>query len=211
MAAPKTTSKRIDNVDAKDTFPGETVAGRVVTYKQSPYYYYSGNYKTIHLGEGNKTITAHFNATLTMDELKEFLTWVKDNCAWHKTKISYKKPKQSVLVGSFDIPKPEVTSALVDSTVHRNMTEQMTADLVKVTERKAARAAKAKAETAERLKKQRAADAARRKKEKAQEEREEALLQAAKAQTDFGDLATALKILKKHGLKIVTIDESKDK
>lgn len=212
MTAPKTTSKRIDQVDAKDTFAGEVVAGRAVAYKVSPYSYYyrsSRDYRTIHLGEGNKTIKGTLYATLNMDELKEFLAWVKANTAWHKTTVRYEKPKQSILTGSFDLPVPEVTKAVVDSTFHRIMTDQFTADLAKVTERKAARAAKQRAETAERAKKQRAEDAARKKKLKQQEERDALLVESAKANREFGDLAQALKVLKKHGLKIVTVDEDK--
>ncbi len=208
--APKTSSKRIDQIDAKDAFAGETVAGRVVTYKVSPHYWRERtNYRTIHLGEGEKTIKGTYYATLSLDELKEFLAWVKENCAWHKTTVRYNNPKRAILTGSFDLPAPEVTQATVESTVHRNMTEQFRSDLARVTERKAERVAKQKAEKAAAAQKARAEEAAARKKEKAREDREQALLDAARARTEFGDLAQALKVLKKHGLKIVTVDEAK--
>lgn len=218
--APKTTSKRIDFVDAKDRFVGEIVAGRQVTYKVSPYSYYGyrNDHRTIHLGENNETIKGTLNAVLDLDELKEFMAWVKKNCQWHKTKVTYNKPKQAILTGSFDLPIPEVTKATVESTFHRFMTKQFSEDLVQVDQRKADRAAKAKAATAARAAKRREEAAAARKRERERikkqqeaerkrQEREEKQARIAESLTEFGDLATALKVLKKHGLKIVTIDD----
>lgn len=205
--APKTHSKRIDNIDARDAFVGEVVAGRTVTYKSSPSYWHRADYKTIVLGEGDKTIKGTFYATLDLTGLQEFLDWLKVNTAWHKTKVTYNKPKQAVLTGSFSLPKPEVTTATVDSTFHRVMTDRLTADLAGAIERKANRVAKQKAETAARAKKRREDEAAAKKKARLREEREQALIDAAKVRNDFGDLAQALKVLKKHGLKIVTIDD----
>ena len=203
--APKTTNKKVNKTDAADAFVGDEVAGRTITYKTTPYYYYGyrGGEQNIYLGVDNKTIRGQFNDEITLKELGEFLAWLKANAAWHKTTVRYGQPKQTTLAGTFDLPSPDVTQASVESTFHRNMTKEFTADLARIAELKAVRAAKHRAVTAARNKKRRAELALTKKKAKEREERDERLLAAA----DFSDLAQALKVLKKHGLKIVTIDD----
>jgi microsomal dipeptidase-like Zn-dependent dipeptidase len=84
----------------------------------------------------------------------------------------------------------------IESTVHRKMTPALTADLANVIEAKAARVTKEK-EAAKAAKAKR--DKERREAAKAKKNQE--------ASAEFGDLAAALKTLKKHGLRIVTVEE----
>ncbi len=195
--APKLRSKTIDTKDLGSAFPAEKVVGCNVRFKERTGWGYGSrtNYR-IQIGENDTTIRGNLDAELNLEEITRLLGWLKANCVWHKTEVSYSDPKRSVLVNSFEVPAPNVARGYVNSVFHRKMTETQLADLAAVEQRRASRMAKQKAETKERAAKQRAED----KKHKAEQERRS-------ASTEFSDLATALKVLKKHGLKIVTIEK----
>lgn len=199
---PKTKQMTITKSDLpKGAFAFEKIedANRSVDYKQGNPYYYGrvGGDQVIHLGP-NDTIQGTFHHNVTTVCLDAYLAWIKENCIWHKTTITYHEPKRAVLT-DLDVSRApvEVTEAWVNSVVLRKMTDRQKQDLAKVKAAKEARVAKQKAETKKRAAEERAL--------RAKEKKANAI------HDEYGDLASALHILKKHGLKVVTVDEPRSK
>jgi hypothetical protein len=202
---PKTRQMTLDGRDiSKDSFPAEKVGGGQVTYKSRTnhgyYYGYKGakdKDRRIYLGPNDETIVGTYYRTVSEDEARAYLSWVEQNCTWHRTVLNFDRLSQVVVSGTdHTMPAPEPAEVTIESTVHRKMTPALTADLANAIEAKAARVAKKKA----------AAKAAKAKRDK--ERREAAKAEKSQASAaEFGDLAAALKTLKKHGLRIVTVEE----
>lgn len=96
----------------------------------------------------------------------------------------------------------DTTKITVSSVFFRTLTDEQRASIEAADTKKAERVAKEKAVAAERRRKQREAE---RKAKEAARKREEAYAK----EREGDDLANALKVLKKHGLKIVSVSESK--
>lgn len=204
---PKTRQVTLDGRDiTKTTLTNENTGAGQVRYKSRPNrdYYYSNSTKdkVIHLGPNDETIEGHYYHHVTEAGAIAYLEWVKDNCVWHRTEFIYGTPPRATIAGTeTSLPTPKTAKMTVISTVHRKMTPALTEELAKVNESKAARVAKEKAAAkAEKAKR----DKERRDKEKAAKNRE--------ASAEYIDLASALKVLKQHGLTIVSVeDKSKSK
>lgn len=209
MEKPKTKQVTIDlkDINSAALRPEVLAQGLKIVYRHRPrhrytYYSHSNSYSrsnstVVHLG-AESTIVGTLQGNVSIDNLPIILAWINKNCSWHRTVVSYSKPKQVVLGPGESPTVPTFGSAWVDSTVHRNITDAMQADLDAIEAAKSERKKKERQVAKERKAK---ADAERRAQEKKAQERE--------AGTEFTDLATALKTLKKHGLKIVTVEEKK--
>lgn len=202
-ARPKTRQVTLDGRDmGKTTFADEKVPHGVVRYKSRPNrggYYYSNTTKDriINIGPNDATVVGHYRGYATEDEAVAYLKWVEQNCDWHRTEFIYGTPPRATLTGTAtSLPAPKTAKMTIVSTVYRKMTPSLTADLANVNEAKAKRIEKEKAAT----------KAAKAKRDKERREREKAAKNR-EATAEFGDLASALKVLKRHGLTIVSVED----
>jgi hypothetical protein len=204
---PKTKQMTIDKADLHSgAFANETLFGRSVTYKTRGYRarwnYRDDGDRTIHTNDD--VIKGEYSAYLSEKELKEFFDWMTQNVTWHVTKVSpYTGGSAEVRGSTFDLPVFKPSQIHVSSTFYRKMTDVQKEDLEKVKAAKADRMAKQKEATKLAAAKRREAEKKAREAEKKAQERAAAKV----ANSEFTDLAQALKVLKKHGLKIVTVEE----
>lgn len=173
--------------------------GTVQYRRRAPHdYYYTKVKRTVRFGE-NDTIVGAWTGWLSLEQAQVLLDWLKSETTWHDTTFEPEQPKKAAVNG-FGIPTFEVTRVWVDSKFHRKMTQALKDDLARVEQATATRKAKEREASKKRKAEVRAA----------QKKSAEALKKRAAAQDaveEFGDLASALKVLKKHGLKIVTVEE----
>lgn len=155
-------------------------------------YYYSQPFIRVSADLG--TIKAEIprgNKKLTLSELNEFMDWVKQNASWHKITVA-QYTSSSKVVQDAKVPAFPVGYYTVSGQLHLPTTPKQTAQITKLIEGRKATALK-----------KRQADAAKRAAEKKAEQRE----RARDAAFDHADLAMALSILKKNGLKVITVEE----
>jgi hypothetical protein len=207
MTKPKLRSVALDRRDIfKGLLPPETIVGVhdsktgseiQVAYKYRTAYWY-GHSSEQRIQWDDSVIQGTLDKCIRIIDLPIYLDWVKKNCTWHKTTLNYRSPK-SVVLTDLDVTlvDPDFGDVIVNSIVHRKQTDEQRADLAKLRENKDARLKREKAETAKRAAAKRKAEAERKRKESITHE--------------FGDLAGALATLKKHGLKVVTVDEPRTK
>lgn len=136
----------------------------------------------------------------TKAQLDEFLAWAKKNAVWHSLKVkrALNSNKTVPLGEDFSVPDPDVNDFryTIHGAVHLPITDKQRKDIQAILDTRKEAAAKKKKALAEAKKKQAAA-------QKKQAMYDDALLES--------DIAVALAILKKRGLKVVTVDQDTKK
>lgn len=208
--APKTKQTTILNVDLGKGLGDERVLGHDISYREAPPWRYGSlphvrqTRTVIRMGENNQTIRGTFSGKLAKADVKRFMAWLAANTVWHSTEFSEGRvPRKTVRGTIFEVPTWDPTDVRVYSVFMRKMTKEQIADLATVEKNKVARIEKEKLQRKEHQAKERKARAEAKKRQAELEKRAESKRQ----EVEFTDLAQALKVLSKHGLKIVTVDE----
>jgi hypothetical protein len=207
---PKTKQLSLTAAEGKGRL-GEFSAGPVkirFKLKNGGYYsYYSSNSAYIKFDLENGIIKAQvsnpsrFSFTYyTKKQLDEFLAWAGENSSWHSLKVKrvLNAPKTVAINEDFTVPDPNVDDFryIIEGALHVPITDKQRKEIQSILD--ARKEVKAKKRAADRKRRE-----AYRKSEKLRKLRDEALVES--------DLSYALAILKKNGLKIVTVDEAKPK